>query len=207
VTGLRLPGLDVPVTGRLLRLGVADDDRAAVVADVLRRVAELGRLRVHVFRDGGDRLHLNVPAAQSLPRGPVDVAVGALRVEACHSVPTPEWDAPPDPAGDPLAARLLILDTPLQAPVAEERLAAAATELSQWRRRVARWATTPSGALPAEAEGVRAAVSDGLDTPRALQHLRALVGNDGLLPGSRFEAMLALDRILGLDLASGLGQQ
>jgi hypothetical protein len=202
VTALRLPGLDVPVTGRLLRLGVAGDDRAAIVGDVLRRVAELNRLRVHVSRDGADRLHLNVPAADAPLSSAVDVTVGGAAVPSRHSVPTPRWTAPA--GADPLAARLLVLNTPVDAQVGTEGLPAAEAELSAWRGLVARWAEAPSGALPPAADDVRAAAANGLDTPLAIERLRTLLVDETVSPGSRFEALLSLDRVLGLDLADGL---
>jgi len=49
------------------------------------------------------------------------------------------------------------------------------------------------------------AFSDDLDTPRALQVLRAFEKSDAG-PGSKFETFAWADRLLGLDLARLVGQ-
>lgn len=65
--------------------------------------------------------------------------------------------------------------------------------------------------LPGAAEPIRGRSSaspsrmgDGLDGRRALALLRELEADSSLAPRARMEAFLALDRLLGLDLALGL---
>ena len=202
---MRLPGAAEPLRGRLLRLAVADDDRAAVVGDTARRVVAWERVAVRVARDGADRLDLNVPPADGPPEGAVDVAVGEVDVPARSRVDVRPWSRPATLPPDPLAVRLLLLDTPLTADVDASRLPAAVEELVRWRRRIGEWARQPSAAPPAEAvTAVAAALGDGLDGSRALALLRRLEAEESLAPGARLEAFLALDRLLGLDLALGL---
>jgi hypothetical protein len=202
---MRLPGAPEPLRARLLRVAVADDDRAAVVGDTLRRVAARARTAVRVRRGGCDRLDLNVPPPDLEPGAGVDLVVGALAVPAGHRVHVPPWSRDGADVGDPLAVRLLLLRTPLDQTVDPALLPDAAAELDRWRRRVGDWARQPSAAPPADAvAAVAAALDDGLDVPRALALLRDLEADNRVTAGARMEAFLALDRLLGLDLALGL---
>ncbi len=134
----------------------------------------------------------------------VDVAVGEVAVPAEHTLAVRPWSRPDGPA-DPLAVRLLLLTTPLPDDVDPAGLPGAAEELARWRRRVGEWARLPSAAPPVDAvASVTAAVDDGLDTARALGLLRDLEVDGSVPAGARMEAFLALDRLLGLDLALGL---
>ncbi len=203
MAGLRLPG-GQPIPGRTLRLAAADDDRAAVVGDTLRRAAAGHRVAVTVARAGPDRLDLNVPPPDVPRLDAVDVAVGEVAVPAEHTLAVRPWSRPDGPA-DPLAVRLLLLTTPLPDDVDPAVLPGAAEELARWRRRVGEWARLPSAAPPVDAvASVTAAVDDGLDTARALGLLRDLEVDGSVPAGARMEAFLALDRLLGLDLALGL---
>jgi hypothetical protein len=209
---MRLPGEDTPLRARLLRIAVTDDDRAAVVGDTLRRVAARARVVVRVARGGPDRLELNVPPPDLEPGALVDVVVGTLDTAAGHRVDVQAWSrvwTEADPAvGDPLAVRLLLLDTPLDSHVDPAGLPDAREELARWRRRVGEWARQPSAPPPADAvAAVAAALDDGLDTPRALALLRDLETDAAVAAGARLEAFLTLDRLLGLDLALGLVRQ
>jgi cysteinyl-tRNA synthetase len=88
-----------------------------------------------------------------------------------------------------------------------EAVAAADTQLSRWRRRVAEWAEAPSAAPPADrVEAVAQAFEADLDTPRALQELRHLERDDAVAPGAKFEAFALLDRLFGLDLVRDVGR-
>ena len=53
---------------------------------------------------------------------------------------------------------------------------------------------------------VEAAFADDLDTPRALQVLRAIERDPAVPPGARFEAFAHLDQLLGLDLVRDVGR-
>lgn len=201
----RLPGEAVLLPGPRLRLAVADDDRAAVVGDTLRRVAARARLAVRVTRSGRDRLDLNVPPPDASADDSADVVVGSLDVVAAHRLPVPRWERPRALPVDPLAVRLLLLDTPMTEDVDARRIAPCADELARWRDRVGTWARQPSAPVHADTvAAVTAALDHGLDTVRALALLRALEADDSVPPGARMETFLTLDRLLGLDLALGL---
>jgi hypothetical protein len=82
-----------------------------------------------------------------------------------------------------------------------------AAALSRWRRRVADWARSPSGAMSRpHADAIGAAFSDGLDTAAALRVLADLEADDGVPDGVKFETFVAADRLLGVDLARDIGK-
>ena len=207
MAALRLPD-GQPLPARTLRLAAADDDRAAVVADTVRRAAARHRVAVAVARAGPDRLDLNVPPPDLPPLQAAGLtfhlAVGEVEVAAERRLAVRPWSRR-DRAADPLAVRLLLLSTPLAHDVDPTGLPAAAEELARWRRRIGEWARLPSAAPPAApVAAVGAAVDDGIDTARALGLLRDLEADTSVPPGARMEAFLSLDRLLGLDLALGL---
>ncbi|MFF5206793.1 cysteine--tRNA ligase [Streptosporangium sp. NPDC000396] len=110
---------------------------------------------------------------------------------------------------DPLAVRLALLEHRYrqQMNLTWDTLRAADKTLLRWRSRVAEWSESPSRPMPAERVArIEAAFDDDLDTPLALRLLRELERDDSIAPGSRFEAFLHLDRILGLDLPSDIGK-
>jgi cysteinyl-tRNA synthetase len=110
---------------------------------------------------------------------------------------------------DPLALRLVFLENRYrsQMDLTWESLQAADDLLTRWRRRVARWAESPSAPPDAEAtaEAV-AALEDDLDTPRALQVLRRLERDEAVAPGAKFETFNYIDRVLALDLGREIGR-
>ncbi len=109
---------------------------------------------------------------------------------------------------DPLALRLAFLSSRYrqQANLSWEAIAGAARTLDRWRASVATWAESPSAAPDAAVQAdVLEAFSDDLDTPRALQVLRAFEKSDAG-PGCKFETFAWADRLLGLDLARLVGQ-
>jgi cysteinyl-tRNA synthetase len=109
---------------------------------------------------------------------------------------------------DPLALRLAFLATRYrqQANLSWDAIAAAQKTLLRWRAAVAAWAESPSTPMSAEVQGdVLEAFSDDLDTPRALQVLRAFEKSD-LPDGCKFETFAWADRLLGLDLARDVGK-
>ena len=109
---------------------------------------------------------------------------------------------------DPLALRLAFLSSRYrqQANLSWDSIAAAGKTLDRWRASVAAWAEEPSQAMDPD---VRAAVleafEDDLDSPRALQVLRAFEKTDASA-GCKFETFAWADRLLGLDLVRLVGQ-
>ena len=204
-----------PTITRVLRISAGDGVRVAIVADLLRRLAERERwqtavfgissltdrqllyLNVHPFHEPGPEVQLAVRSADAptLPGRNVAVAGPA---------------GPPTlPEGvDPLAARLALLRVPYRQPAspAASDLAKAAADLDRWRDHVAAWAEHPSAPM-AGVDAVVERLQDDLDTPGALAALDALAGDGSISPGARFEAFAHLDRLLGLDLASEVGRR
>lgn len=83
----------------------------------------------------------------------------------------------------------------------------AAAGLSRWRRRVAEWANSPSGAMSRpHAEALETAFADNLDTAAALRVLAGLESDESVPDGVKFETFAAADRLLGLDLARDIGR-
>lgn len=82
-----------------------------------------------------------------------------------------------------------------------------AATLSRWRRRVAQWARSPSGAMSRpHAEAIGAAFADNLDAAAALRVLADLEADAGVPDGVKFETFAAADRMFGLDLARDIGR-
>ncbi len=110
---------------------------------------------------------------------------------------------------DPLALRLAFLSSRYrqQANLSWSSIEGAARTLSRWRASVAAWAEEPSKPMCAEVQGdVLEAFSDDLDTPRALQVLRAFEKDPGMPAGCKFETFAWADRLLGLDLVRDVGR-
>jgi cysteinyl-tRNA synthetase len=110
---------------------------------------------------------------------------------------------------DPLALRLAFLGTRYrqQANLSWAEIAGAHKTLSRWRASVAAWAEEPSKPMCAEVQqGILDAFSDDLDTPRALQVLRAFEKDETMPAGCKFETFAWADRLLGLDLARDVGR-
>jgi cysteinyl-tRNA synthetase len=109
---------------------------------------------------------------------------------------------------DPLALRLAFLSSRYrqQANLSWDAIAGAQKTLLRWRASVAAWAESPSFPLdPATHDAVLEAFSDDLDTPRALQVLRAFEKSSAP-DGAKFETFAWADRLLGLDLARDIGK-
>jgi cysteinyl-tRNA synthetase len=110
---------------------------------------------------------------------------------------------------DPLAVRLAFMEHRYrqQMNLTWDTLRAADKTLRRWRSRVAEWSEFPSRPMPADqVSRIEAAFDDDLDTPLALRLLRELERDDSAAPGSRLEAFLHLDQILGLDLSLDIGR-
>ncbi|WP_460354031.1 hypothetical protein [Actinoallomurus acanthiterrae] len=190
----------VPARPGVLRVGCAEELRAQVVGDLIRRLAEHHRLRaVGIWNAVPGAPDLGIRPAQ-LPSGPADVRVG----EAVG-----RWDPAPWDGLDPLAVRLALLETHYRVDVAHTRadLARADASLTAWRRGVAGWAESPGRPLDRSyvAEAV-AHLDDDLDTPAALSALSRLATDESVPPGAKFETAIALDMILGLDLVRLVGR-
>ena len=109
---------------------------------------------------------------------------------------------------DPLAVRLALMSLPRHQPaeLTADKLADAAQRLSQWRGRVARWAESPSGAIPEPTAATVRAAFGNLDTVAVLALLNSLAADETVPPGPRFETFLYADRVLGLDLPRDIGR-
>ncbi|MFD8804281.1 hypothetical protein [Streptomyces sp. NPDC059597] len=108
----------------------------------------------------------------------------------------------------PGALRLALLSVPRTAPVRLDRatLEEAVRTVAGWRADVAGWARRPSRPVPDEVRTrLRAAWEDDLDLPGVLTVLREVAEAPGVSDGARFETYMYADRLLALDLASGLG--
>jgi hypothetical protein len=198
--------------------------RVMLVSDLITRAAELRRLQVlTVLASEGPveiplaaALGIHPPAARAAPAdaeaalgGPIDVHLAGpgddqheglvARVGAVEVAVEGGTDAP----GDPLAVRLALLGVPWHRPaeLTEAVLAEAAGTLKDWRRLVAEWARSPSRPVPPEVAGRLRAAFAGLDTVAVL----ALLRDQDLPPGARFETFAYADRVLGLELVREVG--
>jgi hypothetical protein len=121
---------------------------------------------------------------------------------------------PGDPAAglpgghEPLAVRLALMSVWRHQPteLTAAKLASATQTLGEWRYRVARWAESPSGAIPAPvADRIRAAFAN-LDIAAVLAVLSGLAADETMAAGPRFETFVYADRVLGLDLPRDIGR-
>jgi hypothetical protein len=174
--------------------------RSLLVGDLIRRVAGHHRLRtIGVWADVPGAADLNVRPAE-LAEGEADVHVGET-VGRCTLASADRLD--------PLAVRLALLTRHYRTDVdlTGEDLREAEEELTSWRRQVAGWAESPGKALNREyvAEAVAALDSD-LDTPSVFPVLSRLAEDASVDPGGKFETVIKLDMILGLDLVALVGR-
>jgi hypothetical protein len=109
---------------------------------------------------------------------------------------------------DPLAVRLALMSLHRLRPaeLTADKLADSAQKLSEWRRCVAKWAESPSGAIPEPTAATLRAAFGNLDIAAVLALLNGLAVDEGVPPGPRFETFLYADRVLGLDLPSDIGR-
>jgi hypothetical protein len=109
---------------------------------------------------------------------------------------------------DPIAVRLALISLPRRQPaeLTAGRLADAGTTLSEWRRRVARWAEVPSGAIPEPTAATLRAAFGNLDIVAVLALLESLAADETVPAGPRFETFVFADRVLGLDLPRDIGR-
>ncbi|MBU6146838.1 MAG: class I tRNA ligase family protein [Actinomycetales bacterium] len=109
---------------------------------------------------------------------------------------------------DPRAVRLALMEHRYrqQMDLTWADLRAADATLRRWRTRIAEWTTEPIAPVHAATlAGVRAAMREDLDVPRALRTLRGLERDDRVVPAVRAATFLTADALLGLDLGAGVG--
>jgi len=109
---------------------------------------------------------------------------------------------------DPLAVRLALMSLPRHqlAELTAGKLADAAQTLGEWRCRVARWAESPSGAIPGPITTTFRAAFGSLDITAVLALLTGLAADETVQHGPRFETFLYADRVLGLELPRDIGR-
>jgi hypothetical protein len=184
-------------------------------------------------RDAG-ALGIHPPAARTTPGdaasslgGPIDVYLISASASPdhglaglCVGIGTASLDGTDGHAGaadgalpagrgyDPLAVRLALMSFPSSQPadLSSDGLARAGQTLASWRQQVARWAESPSQAIPAAVAGAAQAAFSDLDTVSTLGLLRGLAQDASMPAGARFETFVYADRILGLDLARDVGR-
>lgn len=197
--------------------------RVLVTADVLTRAAELAKLQglpewiisgeSTTVEHAAAALNVRQPLTASTDGAQADVHVaaadalpgdtrGALIVPVAHASLRSENEH------DPLAIRLALLSIPHGQPaeVTDTVLTRAQAAIGGWRRRVGVWAESPSKPIPEDfAAKILAAFAD-LDTVAVLTMMDDLASDGDLPPGAKFEAFLFADRVLALELESGIGQ-
>jgi hypothetical protein len=184
----------------VVRVASAGELRPLLVADLIRRVVAHHRLRpigIWTPVEGAD--DLNVRPAE-LTEGEADLHVGET-VGRCEMAVRDGLD--------PLAVRLALLRRHYRADVnlSGEDLAEADASLTALRRQVAGWAEHPGKALNADyVEEAVDALDDDLDTPAVFPVLSRLAEDTSVPPGGRFETVIKLDMILGLDLVRLVGR-
>jgi len=101
---------------------------------------------------------------------------------------------------DPLSLRLALMENRYrsQMDLTWQSLRAANTTLNRWRTVMATWGES-TGAL--EDSEVKTALSEDLDTPKALLRLRAIEKDQSLSPQSKREIFNFADLVLALDLS------
>lgn len=107
---------------------------------------------------------------------------------------------------DPLAVRFCFLENRYrsQMDLSWASITTADRLLRRWRKRFAQFAPSTSHEPSAQAqliiEEIASDIANDLDTPRALQRLRALEKDETFEDGLKSEVFATVDRLLGLDL-------
>jgi hypothetical protein len=184
----------------VVRISSTGELRPLLVADLIRRVADHHRLRpIGIWATVPEAEELNVRPAE-LTSGEADVHVGGT-VGRCS--------LPPLDGRDPLAVRLALLMRHYRTDVdlSGADLREADGSLTSWRRQVAGWAESPGKALSrAYVDEAVAALDSDLDTPGVFPVLSRLAEDASVAPGAKFETVIKLDMILGLDLVALVGR-
>jgi hypothetical protein len=185
----------------VVRISSAAELRPLLVADLIRRVASHHRLRpIGIWAAAPEAEELNVRPAE-LTSGEADVHVGAtVGRYSLHDGRD---------GRDPLAVRLALLTRHYRTDVdlSVDDLREAEEELTSWRRQVAGWAESPGKALNrAYVDEAVAALDSDLDIPGVFPVLSRLAEDADVDPGAKFETVIKLDMILGLDLVALVGR-
>ncbi len=101
---------------------------------------------------------------------------------------------------DPLALRLALLENRYrsQMDLTWDSLRAANSTLVRWRNAMAAWGDSPE--LLADSE-IQSALSEDLDTPRALLRLRAIEKDQNISPNNKRQIFNFADQVFALDLS------
>jgi hypothetical protein len=185
----------------VVRVSCEADLRSLVVGDLIRRIVHEHRLRtIGIWTPVPGAADLNVRPAE-LTSGEADVHVGDT---------VGRWSLASYDGLDPLAVRFALLTRHYRSDVdlSREDLGEAASSLTSWRGLVAEWAESPGKALSREyVEEAVAALDIDLDTPSVFPVLSRLAEDASLAPGAKFETMIKLDMVLGLDLVALVGRR
>jgi hypothetical protein len=177
--------------------------------DVAALRAACDALNVHPPRD---TLAAEAPGLPEVPTFDVGVAVGdraEVTAMARLWIQVAVDDTSVTLGDEALPVRLILIGNRYDAAVTagQDEVSAATRDLDRWRRLVAEWARFPSGAMARPyADAVRDALATDLDTPAALSALAALVTDQDVQVGVKFETFAAADMLLGLDLARDIGR-
>jgi hypothetical protein len=185
----------------VVRVSCEPDLRSLVVGDLIRRVIAQHRLRaIGIWPPVAGAADLNVRPAE-LTSGEADVHVGET---------VGRWSLASHDGLDPLAVRFALLTRHYraEADLSREDLDEAAASLTGWRGQVAEWAESPGKALSGEFVGeAMAALDSDLDTPSVFPVLSRMAEDASLAPGAKFETVIKLDMVLGLDLVALVGRR
>jgi cysteinyl-tRNA synthetase len=101
---------------------------------------------------------------------------------------------------DPLALRLCFLENRFRAQMdlTWESIESANSTLSKWRKKMAQWGDSPKKLVDQEFLN---AIEKDLDTPRALQRIRAVEKNDEISDADKRAIFIYADEVLGLNLS------
>jgi cysteinyl-tRNA synthetase len=101
---------------------------------------------------------------------------------------------------DPLALRLCFLENRFRAQMdlTWESIESAHTTISKWRKKMAQWGNSPKKLVDQEFLN---AVEKDLDTPRALQRIRAVEKTVEISDADKRAIFMYADEVLGLDLS------
>ncbi len=186
--------------------------RVLLVADVLARALELGRVPALTIADPPADLRERADALGIRPPGTTTPVTGPTLHVAGPGAPVPQDGvhvqvAPAVGSAQESVLRFALLAAPRTEPVTPEESAdEARATLTRWRKAVTLWATRPSRPVPdAVRHDLRAAWEDDLDVPAVLDLLRRVESAEDLPDGARFETYAYADRLLGLDLTRDIG--
>jgi hypothetical protein len=184
----------------VIRVSSAAELRPLLVADLIRRLSGHHGLRAIGIWPA-------VPGAEELGVRPAELTSGDADVHIGDTVGRCVLAA--RDGIDPIAVRLALLGRHYRSDVtlSGTDLAEADSALTWLRRRVAGWAESPGRPPNREyVEEAVAALDADLDTPAVFPVLSRLAGDESVPSGGKFETVIKLDMILGLDLVALVGR-